>query len=157
MVSSEHQRSECARRTVGIITVHSRMGCLSKKKKEKKEIPPFLWSYLITHILSGALHATSCSMHNLWLLRSIFSITTCNTEVPHFQQSNYCDESLLQPLIMQLILYIYMFVGYGDSQGKYWLDPPSELLSGQWTNCLQNTIFTFTGPAITPELFDNVK
>lgn len=92
-------------------------------QKKKREIPPFLWSYLITHILSGALHATSCFMHNLWLLQSIFSITTCNTEVPRFQQSNYCTKSLLQPLIMQLILYIYMFVGHGDSQGKYWLAP----------------------------------
>lgn len=128
----------------------------ASQKRKKKDIPPFLWSYLITHILSGALHATSCFMHNLWLLQSIFSITTCNAEVPHFQQSNYCTESVLQPLIMQQIIYLYVCWVWWFTR-QILVGPPSELLSGQWTNCLQNTIFTFTGPAITPELFDNVK
>lgn len=128
----------------------------ASQKRKKKDIPPFLWSYLITHILSGALHATSCFMHNLRLLQSIFSITTCNTEVPHFQQSNYCTESVLQPLIMQQIIYLYVCWVWWFTR-QILVGPPSELLSGQWTNCLQNTIFTFTGPAITPELFDNVK
>lgn len=149
MISSEHQRSYRMQWTVWIITVHSRIDSLLKKKTFLSFASylisrSFIWATIPHHVL--------CIIYGF-----------CNP----FFQLQYSTSRLLvlnKPSIVSihdcaywscLIYYIYMYVGPSDSCGRHWLAQP-EWLPWQWTNCLQNTI-SHSWATITAELFDNVK
>lgn len=75
---------------------------------------------VLISVIYPSCHISSCFMHNWCFLQYIFSITIFITEVPHFQQSNYCIHSWLQPLITSNNIHLYVFSQI-NSEEKHWL------------------------------------